>query len=92
MTEDLLWPQHAAADDLAAIESVPLNALGLPDSTCALLAREATHWPDRMGLVVLPDAARWREPLRTFAELLADVHRVANLLHDLGLRRVLRSP
>ena len=37
---------------------------------------------------MLPDADRWQEPLRrTFAELLADVHRYANLLHDLGVRR-----
>ena len=67
---------------------MPLEARGLPESTYALLARAATRWPDRTALTVLPDAARWREPLRrTFAELLADVHRYANLLHDLGVRR-----
>ncbi|MER6590873.1 acyl-CoA synthetase [Micromonospora purpureochromogenes] len=88
MTGPLLWPDYATPTDLAAIEAVPLEARGLPESTYALLARAATRWPDRTALTVLPDAARWREPLRrTFAELLADVHRYANLLHDLGVRR-----
>ncbi|MGR6319051.1 acyl-CoA synthetase [Micromonospora soli] len=88
MTEDLLWPDYATPADLAAIEAVPLEARGLPESTYALLSRAATCWPGRTALTVLPDAGRWREPLRrTFAELLADVHRAANLLHDLGVRR-----
>ena len=88
MTEDLLWPDYATPNDLAAIEAVPLDARGLPESTYALLARAATRWPARTALAVLPDAAHWREPQRrTFAELLADVHRHANLFHDLGIRR-----
>ncbi|SIM86342.1 acyl-CoA synthetase [Micromonospora cremea] len=88
MTGPLLWPDYATPTDLAAIEAVPLEARGLPESTYALLSRAATLWPDRAASTVLPDAARWREPLRrTFAELLADVHRVANLFHDLGVRR-----
>ena len=67
---------------------MPLAARGLPESTYALLSLAATRWPDRTALTVLPDAARWREPLRrTFAEFLADVHRHANLFHDLGVRR-----
>ena len=86
--EELLWPRYAEPTDLAAIEAVPLAARGLPESTYALLARAATRWPDRTAITVFPDAARWREPLRrTFAELLADVHRTANLLHRLGVRR-----
>jgi fatty-acyl-CoA synthase len=86
--EELLWPRYAEPADLAAIEAVPLGARGLPESTYALLARAATRWPDRTATSVLPDADRWREPLRrTFAELLADVHRTANLLHRLGVRR-----
>jgi fatty-acyl-CoA synthase len=76
MSEDLLWPDYAGPDDLAAIEAVPLEQRGLPDSTYAVLARAATTWPDRTAISVLPEAARWREPVhRTFAELLADVHR-----------------
>ncbi|MEU2256796.1 acyl-CoA synthetase [Nocardia xishanensis] len=86
--EDLLWPRYAGPEDLAAIESVPLEARGLPESTYALLVRAATRWPERDALTVLPEAARWREPLRrSYAELLADVHRYANLLHELGVRR-----
>lgn len=88
MTGPLLWPDYATPADLAAIEAVPLEARGLPESTYALLTRAAARWPDCTALNVLPDAARWRDPLRrTLAELLADVHRVANLLHDLGVRR-----
>jgi fatty-acyl-CoA synthase len=88
MTEDLLWPGYATPDDLATIEAVPLEKRGLPESTYALLTRAASRWPDRTVISVLPDAARWREPhQRRFAELLADVHRFANLLHDLGVRR-----
>jgi len=86
--DDLLWPPYATPADLAAIEAVPLTARGLPESTYVLLARAARRWPDRTAVTVLPEAARWREPLRlTFAELLADVHRAANLLHRLGVRR-----
>lgn len=82
------WPRYAGPEDLAAIEAVPLAERGLPESTYALLSRAATLWPDRPALTVLPEAARWREPvLFTFAELLADVHRYANLLRRLGVRR-----
>ncbi|MFF2555008.1 acyl-CoA synthetase [Nocardia sp. NPDC058058] len=86
--EDALWPRYAGPDDLAAIEAVPLEARGLPESTYALLVRAATRWPERTAITVLPDATRWREPLRrNYSELLADVHRYANLLHALGVRR-----
>ncbi|TVT46888.1 acyl-CoA synthetase [Amycolatopsis rhizosphaerae] len=88
MNENLLWPRYAEPTDLPAIEAVPLADRGLPESIHALLSRAAARWPDRTALTVLPDAARWREPVhRTFAELLADVHRYANLLHELGVRR-----
>jgi fatty-acyl-CoA synthase len=37
---------------------------------------------------VLPDAQHWEQPVdRTFAELLADVHRYANVFHSLGVGR-----
>ncbi|MBP2702943.1 acyl-CoA synthetase [Microbispora sp. RL4-1S] len=83
-----LWPRYEGPDDLAAIERLPLEARGLPESTYALLARAAALWPSRTAITVLPEASRWREPLhRTYAELLAEVHRYANLLHRLGVRR-----
>ena len=85
---DLLWPRYATPADLDDIESVPLAQRGLPDSTYALLARAATLWPERTALTVLPDATRWEEPThRTFGELLADVHRTANMLRDFGIGR-----
>ncbi|MFE4459564.1 acyl-CoA synthetase [Nocardia tengchongensis] len=85
---DRMWPRYESPADLAEIESVPLAARGLPESTYALLTRAARLWPDRTALTVLPEATRWREPVcRTFSELLADVHRYANLLHRLGVRR-----
>ena len=88
VTGDLIKPRYETPDDLAAIETVPLAERGLPVSTYALLARAARLWPDRIALQVLPSGARWDEPVRrTFAELLGDVHRVANLLHRLGVRR-----
>ncbi|PBC39993.1 acyl-CoA synthetase [Rhodococcus sp. ACS1] len=88
MTTDLLWPRYATPTDLTTIEAVPLRDRGLPESTYALLTRAARMWPDRLALTVLPDGARWREPVqRTFSELRDDVHRYANLLHRLGVRR-----
>ncbi|MGW5717315.1 acyl-CoA synthetase [Amycolatopsis sp. NPDC003865] len=88
MTGASLWPRYAEPADLAAIEAVPLAERGLPESTYALLRRAAARWPEHPATTVLPEAARWREPVRrTFAELLADVHRYANLLRDLGVRR-----
>ncbi|WP_037321393.1 acyl-CoA synthetase [Amycolatopsis orientalis] len=88
MTGASLWPRYAEPADLAAIEAVPLAERGLPESTYALLSRAAGWWPDHPATTVLPEAARWREPVRrTFAELLADVHRYANLLWELGIRR-----
>lgn len=88
MTEELLWPRFASPGDLATIESIPLAQRGLPRSTYEILKRAATLWPDRPAVRVLPDAARWDEPVsQTFAELLAEVTRAANLLADLGVAR-----
>lgn len=84
----MLWPTYDAPDDLTAIESVPLPERGLPESTYSLLSRATSLWPDRVAVSVLPDAARWEQPSeRTFQELLADVHQVANLLHGIGIDR-----
>lgn len=85
---DLLWPRYATPADLEDIESIPLAQRGLPESTYDLLVRAATLWPDRPAVSVLPDATRWEAPThRTFAELLVDVHRTANMLRDLGVQR-----
>ncbi len=85
---DLLWPTYDGPGDLAAIEALPLTERGLPGTTYELLTRAAHLWPDRVALSVLPDGDRWEQPAeRTFAELLADVHRYANVFHALGVRR-----
>ncbi|SHY63006.1 acyl-CoA synthetase [Mycobacteroides abscessus] len=87
-SDDLLWPCYRGPEDLAAIESIPLSQRGLPVSTYALLHRAARMWPDRPAVTVIPDATQWREPMRrTFSQLLADVHRTANLLADVGVGR-----
>ena len=84
----LLWPPYDGPGDLAGIEAVPLADRGLPGTTYELLVRAARLWPDRVAQSVLPDGDRWEQPSeRTFAELLADVHRYANLFHALGVRR-----
>ncbi len=85
---DLLWPTYDGPGDLAAIEAVPLADRGLPGTTYELLVRAADLWPERVALSVVPDGDRWEQPSeRTFAELLADVHRYANVFHALGVRR-----
>ncbi|MEZ0365156.1 acyl-CoA synthetase [Mycobacterium sp. pUA109] len=85
---DLLWPRYSAPGDLAAIEEVPLADRGLPTSTYAMLVRAAALWPHRPAVTALPDGRCWQQPARrTFAQLLHDVHRIANLLRDLGIQR-----
>lgn len=82
------WPRYDHPDDLAVIEATPLTDRGLPGTSYDLLRRAAEQWPGRTALTVLPDAASWRTPSsRTYAGLLADVHRAANALHRLGVRR-----
>ncbi|MEP9416100.1 acyl-CoA synthetase [Gordonia sp. VNQ95] len=84
-----LWPaSYATPDDLAVIEAIPLPERGLPASTYAALERAAEHWPDRIALRVMPDAARWRQSTDvTFAALLDSVRRYAAVLTTHGVRR-----
>lgn len=84
----MLWPRYEDPADLTGIEAVPLGQRGLPDSTYALLARAARRWPHHPALKVMADADHWQDPWRcTYAQLLAAVHRSANLLYSLGVRR-----
>jgi fatty-acyl-CoA synthase len=84
----LLWPHYASPADLEDIESIPLAQRGLPESTYALLGRAARLWPERRALTVLPDAARWNQPIcHTFEELLVGVHKTANMLREAGVQR-----
>jgi len=83
-----LWPRYDGPDDLPRIEAVPLAERGLPATTYDVLVRAAARWPDRVALTVMPEASRWRDATDvTFGELLRQVNRVANLLHERGVRR-----
>ena len=91
--DEQLWPKYDEPGDLAAIEAVPLADRGLPATTYELVARAGRLWPERVALSVLPDAERWEHPVeRTFATLLADVHRSASVFHTLGVGRPTGSP
>lgn len=82
------WPRYHSPDDLREIEQVPLADRDLPATTYDLLVHAARLRPEAPALVVMPDAARWRDAVETtFSDLLADVHRQANVLHALGIGR-----
>jgi fatty-acyl-CoA synthase len=86
--QELLWPACSRPDDLVRIEEVPLAERGLPASTYEVVSRAAELWPDRPAMSFLPDAEHWEQAsTRTFAELAADVHRVAHVLSRLGVGR-----
>ncbi|WP_371403491.1 acyl-CoA synthetase [Kribbella sp. NBC_00662] len=88
MNTDLLWPRYTGPADLPAIEAISLSDRGLPASTYAVLCRAAEKWPERTALSIMPDARRWRDHVDlTYGELRAAVHRAANLLYGLGVRR-----
>lgn len=83
-----LWPRYSSPDDVVDIERTPLSERGLPASTYELLCRAARLWPDRTAAAVLANTERWQEPVKlTFAELLANVNRIANLLAEIGVGR-----
>jgi fatty-acyl-CoA synthase len=72
--------------DIAAIEAVPLMERELPESTYAALVASAKRTPDAPALTFLPSADRLDEThVWTYAELVADVTRAANVLAALGV-------
>ncbi len=72
--------------DIAAIEAVPLIERGLPESTYAALAASTKRAPDRMALTFFLSAERLDEThVWTYAKLIADVTRAANLFASLGI-------
>ena len=72
--------------DIAAIEAVPLIELGLPESTYAALAASARRTPDRTALTFFLSAERLdKTHVWTYAELISDVTRAANLFALLGI-------
>lgn len=88
MNRMMPWPRYSNPDDVVEIERTPLSERGLPASTYELLCRAAQLWPDRTAAAVLRSTEHWQDPVKlTFAELLADVNRIANLLADVGVGR-----
>ena len=84
----MTWPRYDGPEDLAVIEAVPLEDRGLPESTYELLRQAGTRFADRPALTLLPSGEAWEQPVTwTFGELLARVHRIANVLTDLGVTR-----
>ena len=72
--------------DIAAIEAVPLIERGLPESTYAALVASAKRTPDRTALTFFLSAERLdKTHVWTYAELIADVTRAANLFASLGV-------
>ncbi|MGN7778754.1 acyl-CoA synthetase [Mycolicibacterium sp. 22603] len=88
MTADLLWPAAKSPQDLPAIEQVPLESRGLPESTYDVVLRAARLWPDRTAVTVLSEGADYqRGARRTFSQLADDVTRTAKALRHCGVDR-----
>lgn len=83
-----VWPAYSGPDDLAAVEAVPVEARGLPGSVYELLRGAAQERPDAVAHRTMRDGSAWDTPVvRTYAALLDEVHRRANVLSSLGVGR-----
>lgn len=72
--------------DIEALEQTPYEASIPQRTTYGLIARAAGLYPDRTAFVYLPDGELDTPPERiTYAELLANIHRAANLFRSLGV-------
>ncbi len=72
--------------DIAAIEAVPLVERNLPETTYAALAASAKRTPDRTALTFFLSADHLDKTLVwTYADLIADVTRAANLFASLDV-------
>ena len=72
--------------DIAAIEAVPLTERGLPESTYAALVASAKRTPNATALTFFRSADRLDDAhVWTYAELVADATRAANLFASLGV-------
>jgi fatty-acyl-CoA synthase len=72
--------------DIAAIEAVPLAERALPESTYAALAASAKRGPDRTALTFFLSAERLgKTHVWTYADLITNVTRAANLFASLGI-------
>ena len=72
--------------DVQASEAEPLARRALPRSTYDALAASAKRWPDAKALSFFLTADTYEHTVTwTYADLLVDVARAANLLHELGV-------
>ena len=72
--------------DIAAVEAVPLSERALPESSYAALADASKRSPDARALSFFLSADRLDEAhLWTYAELVSDVTRAANVFAALGV-------
>ena len=72
--------------DIAAIEAVPLIERDLPESTYAALVASAKRTPNATALTFFRSADRLDDThVWTYAELVADVTRAANVFAALGV-------
>ena len=80
-----LSPLRSIAD-IEALERTPLAQVAPARTTYGLIAAAARRFPERDAFVFLPDGELETPPLRiTYASLLANVHRAANLFRSLGV-------
>jgi len=72
--------------DVERIEAEPLETRGLPRTTYDVFVAGARRWPDRKALTFFPSADAYQRAFSwTYAELLAEVTRTANMLHGFGV-------
>lgn len=72
--------------DIEALERTPYEEAIPARTTYGLIARAARLHPGRAAFVYLPDGELATPPERiTYAELLANIHRAANLFRSLGV-------
>ncbi|MGV3572105.1 MAG: AMP-binding protein [Ramlibacter sp.] len=72
--------------DVEALEQAPYGEVIPGRSTYALLARAAQRFGGRPAFVYLPDGELATPPVRVaYSELLANIHRAANLFRGLGV-------
>lgn len=73
-------------DDVRRLEQVPLAQAVPVRSTYEIFVNSARAFSDRTAITFLRTADPADEPVRmTYAQLLAGIHRTANLLHRLGI-------
>ena len=90
-SQNILGPRRTIATlaDIEAIErEMPWAQRLAHDSAYALIAEVAQRKPDHAAIVFLPNGAPEETPITiTYSDLVRQMTRTANLLHDLALGR-----